>query len=298
MDREEAKFILSSFRPDGSDAHEESFEQALALALEDQELSQWMADERAFDGAFAAELSEVSVPATLRDDILDNFDLEVDKHNEVDKVTIGALATIQPPAHLKQEILIGMAASQVQKDESKIIPFAKYAYPIAAAAVIAVALFLGSTFSKSGPEVSVALENQRLELLDMIQNHEMSHDYVSDSLLQTVSWGQREHIPMPEALPHSLQGCLTKGCKKLDIEGYEGCLICFATPEAGMVHLVVMDLDGQTESLNQLPLVEAVKEQCQFCQQTRCSIATWQDGEKAYLLFSRTAPVETFQQIF
>ena len=54
MDKEQAKFILQSFRPDGADAADTDFAEALQLAVEDRELGEWLADERATDAAFAA----------------------------------------------------------------------------------------------------------------------------------------------------------------------------------------------------------------------------------------------------
>ena len=54
MDKEQAKFILQSFRPDGADAQDPDFAEALALAAQDRELGDWLASERAQDAAFAA----------------------------------------------------------------------------------------------------------------------------------------------------------------------------------------------------------------------------------------------------
>ena len=70
MDKEQARFILRSFRPDGADVDDKDFAEALALATENRELGEWLADERAFDAAFAKALSSVELPETLRQDIL------------------------------------------------------------------------------------------------------------------------------------------------------------------------------------------------------------------------------------
>ena len=43
---------------------------ALALATENRELGEWLAQERAFDATFANALSSVTLPETLREDIL------------------------------------------------------------------------------------------------------------------------------------------------------------------------------------------------------------------------------------
>ncbi|MEI7928288.1 MAG: hypothetical protein WCH40_07030 [Verrucomicrobiales bacterium] len=49
MNKEQARFILHSFRPDGADAADSDFAQALHLAAEDRELGEWLARERARD---------------------------------------------------------------------------------------------------------------------------------------------------------------------------------------------------------------------------------------------------------
>ncbi len=53
MDKEEARFILRCFRPDGADAENPDFAQALGWAAKDRELGEWLARERACDAGFA-----------------------------------------------------------------------------------------------------------------------------------------------------------------------------------------------------------------------------------------------------
>ena len=66
MDKERAKFVLQSFRPDGEDVNEPAFAEALELAAKDRELGEWLAAERAQDAAFAAMLSDVEIPEDRR----------------------------------------------------------------------------------------------------------------------------------------------------------------------------------------------------------------------------------------
>ena len=76
MDRDQAKFILSSFRPDGADADSEDFTEALRLAAADREVGEWLARERALDAEFAGALSKLSLPDDLRDEILGSVELK------------------------------------------------------------------------------------------------------------------------------------------------------------------------------------------------------------------------------
>ena len=45
MDKEHAKFLLQSYRPDGADAQDSDFAEALQLAAEDRDLGEWLANE-------------------------------------------------------------------------------------------------------------------------------------------------------------------------------------------------------------------------------------------------------------
>lgn len=70
MNNQEAKFILSAYRPNGSDGHDPAFGDALRQAQTDPELGAWLGRARAHDAAVAGKLAEVPMPAGLRESIL------------------------------------------------------------------------------------------------------------------------------------------------------------------------------------------------------------------------------------
>ncbi len=70
MNREEAQFILSAFRPNGADEADPQFQDALALAKSDPELARWFAAEQALDRAFAVKLAGRAVPSGLHAQLL------------------------------------------------------------------------------------------------------------------------------------------------------------------------------------------------------------------------------------
>jgi hypothetical protein len=70
MRSDEAKFILSAYRPDGSDSGNAAFADALKMAASDPMLGAWFERSRAHDAAVAGKLREVAPPAGLRDAIL------------------------------------------------------------------------------------------------------------------------------------------------------------------------------------------------------------------------------------
>jgi len=70
MKNQEAKFILGAYRPDGRDAGDPAFAEALAQAEHDPELRTWFEKQRKFDAAFSAKLQAIAPPAGLREAIL------------------------------------------------------------------------------------------------------------------------------------------------------------------------------------------------------------------------------------
>ncbi|HUB67294.1 MAG TPA: hypothetical protein VL981_07415 [Candidatus Methylacidiphilales bacterium] len=70
MTRNEAKFVLQSMRPDGSDADDPVFAEALELVQTDSELKAWWEAQQSFDREIAAKLEEIAAPLSLRDTII------------------------------------------------------------------------------------------------------------------------------------------------------------------------------------------------------------------------------------
>lgn len=66
MNNQEAKFILGTYRPDGRDAGDPMFTEALAHAERDPELRTWLEQQRKFDTSVAAKLKDIAPPAELR----------------------------------------------------------------------------------------------------------------------------------------------------------------------------------------------------------------------------------------
>jgi hypothetical protein len=70
MTRDEAKLILSAYRPGGQDAGDPQFAAALTLAKTDLELAAWFAAEQTFDANVSNHLQQLRVPSRLKAEIL------------------------------------------------------------------------------------------------------------------------------------------------------------------------------------------------------------------------------------
>lgn len=302
MDREEAQFILRSFRPCGSDAEDPAFAEALALAVKDQELSEWLVTQRAFDSQFSECLNAVKVPEELKEQIADLFSPHLSENTAEEKDVIGALATIEPPAALRGEILNAMHIAAQSKEPrvktGKWNNIIRFAFPLAIAATIAMGVFIGFFSPKSGVGEYVSAKVMAEESMKLLSSEDFSLDHNEKNYLKLVSWASEKEMPTPSALPASLMNTSTIGCKQLNIDGHPASLICFQSDEYGVLHLVVMDADQAAECMNSLPCMKRVKECCGRCPESGCTTAQWQHDGKAYMLISKATPVEDFQEIF
>lgn len=70
MNHHEAKFILRARRPDGQDARDPVFAEALAAADNDPKLKAWLENEATFDRAVSSKLEKIQPPAGLKEAIL------------------------------------------------------------------------------------------------------------------------------------------------------------------------------------------------------------------------------------
>ena len=70
MNTQQAREILSMYRPGTEDEHDPMFAEALALARTDRELKTWFEESTTFDRGMRAALTLVDAPIDLRDLIL------------------------------------------------------------------------------------------------------------------------------------------------------------------------------------------------------------------------------------
>ena len=70
FDRDNAKLMLSAYRPNGADAQDPVFKEALELAQRDPELARWFRGERDFDQMISSKLRLIEPPVVLEAAIL------------------------------------------------------------------------------------------------------------------------------------------------------------------------------------------------------------------------------------
>jgi hypothetical protein len=283
MDKEQARFILRSFRPDGADVEDRDFAEALALAAANRELGEWLARERAFDAAFANALASVELPETLRADILGCLAGERGDYpqaeDERDSALIGALASIQPPPELRQEILAAMdrTATTVQRTRKPI--WMRLGLPLAAAAGIALALLIARPEDDTRVVSNEPLPAEVVEagFIRIFESPLFSLDEKRDDHQELFASLKARSLPCPCSLPPGLAKVKGIGCRELVIDGKHGSLICFDEREAGVVHLVVFRREDVSGDFPPLDRPELTTKGC-------WSAARWQHHDNVFIL--------------
>jgi hypothetical protein len=133
MDNQEAKFILSAYRPGGQDANDPGFFEAIEQAHRDPVLERWFQDSIAFDTAVSQQLCALSAPRDLQESILAGAKITRASHwtNRMRKWAIAAAVILGAilggliwhntrPAHLTgwQNAALDVLSSLVRQESS------------------------------------------------------------------------------------------------------------------------------------------------------------------------------------
>ncbi|MCP5535120.1 MAG: hypothetical protein H7A51_02675 [Akkermansiaceae bacterium] len=313
MDKEQAKFILQSFRPDGADAAAADFADALRLATEDRELGEWLADERAADAAFAAALAEVEIPEELRQHILAVMrgekpgDPSIDE--AMDDFLISAMGEVQPPAGLRDQILVAMNMESRQgeqgatkgKPSNIVTPSASQASwqgswfsAWAKVATIAAAVALGALLafqltSDDSPDRLFASHEVQQEAGRLL-NAGFELDVKGSDPESINTWLINHELPTPSNIPERLRKMKSLGCKEMVLPGdKKASLVCFRQDDGGTLHLIIVK--NAYISDRDLPaLGEVKKRDCYHCRATNWNVARWQDRENTFILLAKREP--------
>jgi hypothetical protein len=288
MDKEQARFILRSYRPDGADVDDTDFAEALALAMEDRELGEWLAHERAFDSAFSQALGSVDLPDNLREDIFACLAAEradfPQAEDATDAAWIGAMASIHPPAALRDQLLAAMdrtAAAAVVVPISRKPLLKRLAVPVAAAAGIALAFFVTRSEKPATFAKTVPIEVVQAGFVKSYESPFFHLEEKRDNKQVLIRHLQERKLPCPGCLPPGLEKLKSIGCRKLEIDGKKGSLLCFKVGSSDVVHIVIFrkeDVSGDFPPM----------EEPQFVRVGGWTSARWENGGKVFLMMSDT----------
>lgn len=294
MDKEQARFILRCFRPDGADAKNPDFEEALRIATEDRELGEWLARERAHDATFGEALASVPLPCDLRGAILAGLAAERGEIPQAtdasDRLLADALASVRPPDGLRKEVLIAMRRSAGITPGRSI----GWAYLAAAAAGIAAAFLVvrphtpADHLVRNDPGMTVRTAQETLPIeavkvgfIKAFESPLFSLDLKKPDQREMFEHLKQRSLPCPCCMPPGLAGVPGIGCRELVVDGRRGSVLCFKESAGEVVHLVVFrgdDIRGEFPERDH-PLMG------------HCggwATASWKHGGQVFVLMGKT----------
>ncbi len=230
---DEARLVLSAYRPGGQDAADPTFAPALAAAQQDPALAQWLAEQQAFDQFVAGHLRAVAVPGDLR-----------------------------------ARILAGGAVSR---------PLPWWTRPRWWA--LAAALFILASLAGLWVQKDAGLADWQRHGLAVLEDLEASRtdfDFKHRDAAVLTAWLGDHAVPRPAALPPSLAGRKTYGCKTIAWEGHRMSLICFDLGGDVTVHLFTTNRAG----LAHVPPAGPPR----MVRAGVWTVALWSEGDKTHML--------------
>lgn len=320
MDNTEAKFLLSSFRPDGADANLPEFAEALKLAAGNRELGEWLAHERATDAAFAKALNHVPIPDGLRDEILAVLAYDgnsVAEDTDLDGLFLAGMASINPPESLRDQILAAMQMEQgaVNQENNRVTEIKIWRWLSVAA--IAAAVAVGTLVTMNQPALiqsnqDVLVDNgrtgipslpaighssvQRVAVHSAVQQMAAklkSPDQIKlntdlDCATAAMEFLNTKDHPVPSHLPIGLADAKLIGAREMYLDsGLPISLLCFKKEGMGVVHLMVVDSANLSDADNLSSMKSISLESCYGCSKTQFNIAHWREGDKTYMVLTK-----------
>jgi hypothetical protein len=204
MKNEEAKQILSAYRPGGDDAADPAFEEALEQARRDPELAAWFKEERRRDGEWVRFFQSIPVPEEGK------------------------------------QALLGLARVETAPKKR---PFWLWSVGVAAGLALCIGV-IGLLIPYLPPSTDLAFDGERSvgvpELLQLAHARQ-PFDYRGSSVPELRAWLVGRGAPAPEALPEAWGALSPLGCRVFTDEwGHSISLLCLEK-NGQIVHLFVAE---------------------------------------------------------
>ena len=245
MDNRTAKEILAAYRPNGQDAQDSKFKDALDQVRNDPAMAKWAEAEQAFDRSAVKALARISGPSAGKASILgtasfDSADTEEERAPE------------RPAATRRFWYLgTGIAAALILG----LLLWTSLPKPVAPVDVVETDTPDALTVESAQPvrePPSEILEDRRLTL-SRFASLAMPIMQVSDDYAELTAWLEANNGPIPSELPAFFDNNVV-GCTLFD-DGFGGklAILCFYI-DGALVHVFVME--PSTQERLQAPLNE------------------------------------------
>ena len=224
MTIEEAKKILHAYRPDGADASDPVFGEALELARNDPALAEWFAKQQSFDAAMSADYDEVPAPAGLRDNIL--------------AAAMAAAPVTSRPSWWRRPLSLGLAA----------------------AACVAV-IFSASLALRPKPKLPAA-QSFLAEFAVKDAQHPKTHGGHGDETAELNRELKLPTTKLGQPLKLDFATLRSTGCRTLNVEGRDVLEVCFKRNGIGLHCYIARQNDFPSLTAPTKPEISEKPEAC------------------------------------
>lgn len=212
MDNEQAKLILSTYRPGGEDASDPFFAEALEQVHRDPELGQWFADQRRFDQSMHS-----------------------------------AVQSLRPPAGLRNQLLVNRRVVRLHQRSGPAVRLARPRSRPAAWMALAASIILlfGIGYLMQSPQNAPLTASQFVEkVFELKQSGKITLGKMGGGTEEYRAWLAQRGSPSDFALPAPLNALGGMGCQTFTINGRKVSLVCFMLDKDRVVHFFVIDSSG------------------------------------------------------
>ena len=204
MDNEQAKLILSAYRPTDEDASDPFFSEALEQSRIDPNLAGWFAAERRFD-----------------------------------MLMTKAIRAQEPPEHLRRTLLLGNKIVSLHQHTKR--PF--WSRPVswfALAAAVAIFLGLGVLLQPVTKPLMTGPQFAR-EVIGLAESGRITLGKMANNTQDLKAWLASQGSPHDFPIPDGLKSYPGMGCQTFVVNGARVSLMCFMVGKDQVVHLFVID---------------------------------------------------------
>lgn len=261
MNRDEAKLILQACRPNGQDAADPYFAEALALAKSDAELSAWFAQQQKFDALICGGLNQMRPPANLKAEILA---LE-------QKATRPIESPAWPQSKKPTESLFFSWWKNLTQSPLEW-------------AVLAIIIFSSLALFLNRPKSTATFQDFSTQMVSTALHDPHHADAGANDLKSALVWLGEHHGENELVLPTALNDTGSLGCRVLAWHGQMVSMLCYHTPGSGHMDLFVTDMKMFPDAP---PL-----DQPRFASNDQMPTASWSHAGKVYLLVGHNAATD------
>jgi hypothetical protein len=208
MNNEEARFLLQAYRPNGRDAQDPQFQEALEQVKRDPALEQWFREQQAGDAAVSEYMRAVPVPSTLKSSIL------------------AGRKTLRPAAWWSRRSMVTALA----------------------ACFVALAGGVALLMTSGAPQDFSSYRADMVRLVSAVEAGEKPLRLSPADIAGIQDWIAANVDNLTVEVPVSLTAASGLGCSVVDWNGESVALACFRLGGGDVVHLLVINRSGVMEA--------------------------------------------------